>query len=197
MLSSLGGIGALGSNAPVAQLGVDLALFGLSAAVLTALWSLLSSFLALFMLGLFPGWTEPAVKTARRGPVMSGVVGILGSIGILVVALVIRFLLGVPLIGLIVGFAVAVPLFFFGLASYAVSVVSFGAAVSRRLGKDSLWLGVFVGAATLAVLSFVPVVGPFVTFFVQVVGLGASIRVTFGSGASEQGERSVPSERFV
>jgi len=168
--------------------------FGLRLSSTLAIWTAVSSFIALSILLLFPDWTEPAVRTARVSTLMSAAIGLFAILGVVIVggilAVALSFLL---FVGWIIWVVALVPLVVFGVGSYAVSVITFGAVLSRKLGHDSIWLGVFVGALALTLLSFVPVLGAIVSFVVQTVGFGASLRVTFGSGPSDRHDRTIPS----
>mgnify|MGYP000144455520 CR=1 FL=1 len=184
--------GWLLGEAVVAQTFPVFVTFGLAVVEIFAVWTVVGTFIALVMLGMFPDWTEPAVRTARNSTLVSFAIGFVGTFILGVLVVLAGIIAIIPIFGWIIAFVVMIPLLLFAVACYAVSIITLGAALSRRLGRNSIWLGVFVGAVAIVALQFVPILGRIVVVVVQTIGFGAGIRVTFGSGTSKQTERSVP-----
>jgi len=148
-----------------------------------------------FMLAFAPKWTADATRTARTSTLLSFGVGIVGAVGY-----------AIPLL-ILVGFGVhsqfralswLVTLTIqacFVLVSDAVAILGLDKTISHRSGRLTTWLGVLVGATTLVGLSAVPILGPIVVGVVALVGFGASLRRTFGSGVTTDATRTIPPRR--
>lgn len=147
--------------------------------------------LGLSLLAMTPDWGERAVNTARGSSVLSLLVG-LPAVALLALAawagtqLTSTFIwagLGIPLAGIAVVAAIICT---------TVGLVAVGASIGSLVGGYDPWRGVLVGAVLGVVLALIPTVGPALLALVTTIGVGASVRATFGSGGLDARERAVP-----
>ncbi|WP_290819163.1 hypothetical protein [Halovivax sp.] len=144
------------------------------------------------VLGILPGYSERSVRTARRSPVISLFVGVPGAL-VLVSLLYIASLIA----GDSLGVFFAIPLVSVGMtllpAWAALGMVAAGCALGRRVGRDSLFVGLLVGSAIVGLSGFAPEALVAITALFATLGSGAGIRVLIGSGTTTNpNERSVP-----
>ncbi|RQG99969.1 hypothetical protein [Natrarchaeobius oligotrophus] len=144
------------------------------------------------LLGMLQGYGSRAVEKSRRSPVISVCVGLPSLLVVGMLSSTGYFILGSSL-----GTFFGVILVVFGLtvlpAAAVIGVASIGTTISARLGRDALWLGVFVGSlvAGLAGLSLATTVA--LASVAIPLGLGTGVRILVGSGgATKPEERSVP-----
>lgn len=148
--------------------------------------------LGVLVLGLLPGYGTRSLRTARRSPTISILVGIPATL-----VLASLFGTGVLIADSALGSFFAVPLVIVGLAFLpawtALGFVAIGAVVGTRVGVDSLWGWVVLGAVFAAVVSVVPHTAVVVGSLAAVVGTGAGARALFrGGGLASSNERVVP-----
>src|SRR6056297_2214821 len=146
----------------------------------------------MIVFGLLHSYASNAVTKSRRSPVISVGIGLpsllvvsaLAGTGYLIVDTSIGVFFGIPLV--ILGAAV-IPVVL------AIGLTAIGRTIASRFGTDRLWAGIVVGSlvsgvAGLALPATVAVAG-----LAGALGLGASIRVLFGSaGTARPDERTVP-----
>lgn len=149
-------------------------------------------FVGISLFALFPDWGKQAVRTARRSPFISFAVGIPGILALLVVAIV-AGVLSAFLLTMIVGLPLLVTALAFALVWRAVGFIAVGTFVAARVGRDNHWVGLFVGAVINTAFLLVPLLGPALNVAVLILGIGAGLRVMFGSGGvSKPSDRNVP-----
>ncbi|ACV11433.1 hypothetical protein Huta_1257 [Halorhabdus utahensis DSM 12940] len=148
-----------------------------------------------FLLAFAPKWTADATRTARTSTLLSFGVGIVGAVGY-AIPLLTLVAFGVysqfRALSWLVTFTIQAC---FVLVSDAVAILALGKTISHRSGRLTTWLGVLVGSTTLVGLSAVPILGPIVVGVVALVGFGASLRRTFGSGVTTEATRAIPPRR--
>ncbi|QCW01735.1 polymer-forming cytoskeletal protein [Natrinema pallidum] len=130
------------------------------------------------LLALFPRFSDGVADRVASGPIRSGLVGLLVSVGIpvLLIALAIT-VIGLPL-SLVGGFAFGLLLWIgtiygrFAVAAWLLSLVGLG----------NRWLALIVGLVAGAALGRLPIpfVGGVVNLLVLLLGLGALVRALYG-----------------
>jgi len=172
-------------------------LFGFTIVTVAVIQTAIAGFVALAMVAMFPDWMEKAVRTARKSTVVSFGVGIAGAI----LSVILAFFLGLAMLVPLVGFVIAIVALFVAvpitIAGLAVSVVTLGSFLSSQLGLGNVVAGVALGALAVGVLPFIPVVGPIVHTLVQILGLGATLRVLAGGGKRKSIDRTPPTTTRV
>lgn len=144
------------------------------------------------LFGVLPAYSNRALKTARKSPIISFLIGIptAGVLGMF-------FYLGMVLSESSFGIFFAIPLVTVTLgllpAWATVGVVSTGSAIGTRLGTDGLAVSIVLGAlvvgASAVVVESLIVVGGLVTC----LGVGAGVRVLVSGGmATDPDQRTVP-----
>lgn len=151
----------------------------------------LTLFLGAIVLGLFPTLGERGVETARRSRIISGAVGTPTVLACVVLLWFSRILASSD-----VGVVFAVPIVIVSVSVLAlgrgIGYVALGAAVAARLGSDTPWAWLAVGALASSVVAVAPVAGLVLELLVVSVGVGSGVRVSIGGGTSPQRERNVP-----
>jgi hypothetical protein len=119
---------------------------------------------AVFLLA--PDYTRRMVDAVRDDAGAAFLWGLLTGIAV-PIALV---LLAITIIGLLITIPGLIALFFVGLIGNAVTICWIGTLLTGRDGPDGTAVG--VGAAALAVVGAIPILGNLVTTLVGFVGLG-------------------------
>ncbi|AGB16009.1 hypothetical protein Halru_1396 [Halovivax ruber XH-70] len=144
------------------------------------------------VLGLLPEYSRRTIVTARRSPVISILIGIpttlvfgaLAYIGLLLSHSDIGVFFAIPLVTLCLAL----------LPTWAlIAIVSTGNGLSGRFLRDSVGVGLVVGALVvgMSAVHIIPLLA--VTGFVICYGAGAGVRVLISGGAaSDPADRSVP-----
>lgn len=144
------------------------------------------------VLGLLPGISERTIKTARRSPVISILVGIPGSLA-LGALLYVGQLLSHSEVGIFFG----IPFVTAGLALLPtltlVGIVAVGKSLGARLGRSGAASGLLLGAVLLAALAASVEAIAIGGGVFMCLGVGAGIRVLVTGGTvTDPSERSVP-----
>ena len=148
--------------------------------------------LGIVVFGLLPGYGNRTLRTARRSPVISFLVGIPGTL----------FLLGMLYMGAVVsessiGIFFAIPLVSFGLVLLPtwllLGATAIGASIGSRLGNGSTAIGIVLGAILLGGAALSLEVLLIVGSLFACLGVGAGTRVLIVGGTSTSpDERTVP-----
>lgn len=144
------------------------------------------------VLGLLPGISERTIKTARRSPVISVLIGIPGALA-LGALLYVGQLLSHSEVGIFFG----IPFVTAGLALLPtltlVGIVAVGESIGVRLGPSGAASGLLIGAVLLAGLAASVETIAIGGAVFMCLGVGAGIRVLVTGGtATDPSERSVP-----
>lgn len=149
-------------------------------------------FLGVLVLGLAPEYGRRSVETVQRSPIISAFVGVPA-------ALVLAALLGIGalLLDSSVGVFFGLPLVVVGVALLpawiAIGFVGIGGVLTRRIGFESPWNGLLVGAILSGAAALVPPIGYSLLAIAAVLGTGAGLRgLLGGGGAGSRTERVVP-----
>lgn len=191
-LAAVGAVSLLSAPA-AAQDGTGVVRFYREASVFELLALELGPLLILgaLVLGLFPGWGTATVRTARRHTVPSLATGAIGSLALLGLAAAGGFF-SVLLLTTVASVPILVAVVSFSLVCRSVGFIAVGAVLASRAGTDNLWIGLLVGALTNAVALVVPFAGPITNVAVLILGVGAGLRVTLGTGAGGATDPAAP-----
>ena len=144
------------------------------------------------VLGILPTYSKSVVRTARRSPVISILMGVPGTI-----VIVFFLYLASVISGDSLGVFFAIPLVSIGLtllpAWTALAMVAVGCSIGNRVGRDGLLPGLLIGTVLigLSAARLELVVG--VVALLASLGVGAGFRVLIGSGTgTDPAERRVP-----
>jgi hypothetical protein len=153
------------------------------------LWRLSWNLLALLVFLIFPLRTRMVLDRLERHPGLSAVVGVLGCVAVvpLAVLLAITILL-IPLILLELVFVLAGV--FLGTAALALLIGRRLCELLSPATTPSPLVALLVGIALISAAELVPVVGTLVLIFVGLIGLGATL-LSF-AGDSVGGEQAAP-----
>ncbi|WP_049921719.1 hypothetical protein [Halopiger djelfimassiliensis] len=150
-----------------------------------------TAFVGISLLGLFPDWGQQAVRTARHSTLLSMAVGLPGLF-VFVTLWLLSLVLIATVIGMLIGIPLAVFAIVFEIVWGTVGYVAVGTVLGARFGTDNAWLGIFIGALLSALFVPIPYLGTALGVLVAMLGIGASLRVTFGSGGVDSRERTAP-----
>lgn len=180
-------------STPLSNQGALFELYaGLSMPERTGLFFFSTIVLGAVVLGLLPGFTERTVRTARRSPIISVLIGIPGS-----VALGALLYTGQLLSHSDVGIFFGIPFVTAGLALLptltVIGVVAVGESLATRLGRGGFVSGLVIGALLVGLLAvateLIAVVGPLLVC----LGVGAGMRVLVTGGTvTDPSDRKVP-----
>lgn len=118
------------------------------------------------LLGIAPGYARRMVTAIRDDAGSAFLWGLLVGIAV-PIALV---LIAITIIGLLVTIPGLIALFFLGLVGNAVTICWVGTLLTGRDAPDGMAVG--VGAAVLAIVGAIPLLGNLVTTLVSFFGLG-------------------------
>lgn len=144
------------------------------------------------VLGLLPGFSERTIRTARRSPIISVLIGIPGA-----AALGALLYVGQLLSHSDVGIFFGIPFVTAGLALAPtltlVGIVAMGESVAARLGRGGFLSRLIVGALLVSVLAAAPETLALGGAVVACLGVGAGMRVLVTGGTvTDPSDRNVP-----
>ncbi|MFA9426749.1 MULTISPECIES: hypothetical protein [Natronorubrum] len=147
---------------------------------------------ALVVLGLLQGYGPRTVTKSRRSPVISLCIGLPS---LLVLAGVTAT--GYLIIGTSLGTFFGIVLVVIGLTVIPIltvlGIVAIGHSIAARVGVDRLWAGVIAGSVLSGLVGFSIAATVAAAVLAGALGVGAGVRVLFGSGSSTSpDERTVP-----
>ena len=132
--------------------------------------------LGVFLLLLFPQFSESVADRVLDGAASAGAIGLVALIGVpVLLVLAVITIVGIPfaLVGAVL----------FGLSLWVGSVYGQYAVGRWAIGRtesESRWLALFVGLLAFLVIGLVPIVGGLVEFLVLLLGLGALLSALYG-----------------
>jgi hypothetical protein len=131
------------------------------------------------ILAVAPDFVEQNVARVRED--------VVASFGWGLVTFIVLVLASILIITLIVTIPALIVL---GIVGGAIGSVTVGLLLAGRSGDPSLWVGLLVGAALLALIGQIPLVGGLINFLVVWTGAGAVVR-GYNASRKEQGKRAI------
>lgn len=150
-------------------------------------------FISITMLALFSDWTTKAVRNAQQSTIISFGLGIPGTL-VLLGLLVVSLILIATFFGMIIGIPMLVVVGVLFFVWRAIGYLVVGGFIASRLGTSNVMIAAVVGALVAGVLALIPYAGPVITFGITALGVGASLRASWGSGGVDPADREVPSK---
>ncbi|HEY1653649.1 MAG TPA: polymer-forming cytoskeletal protein [Candidatus Tumulicola sp.] len=145
------------------------------------LWRIASGLVAVLFFLVFPVRTRIALDRLERHPGLSAVVGLLGWVAVLPVALLLLCtIVLIPFIGLeAVAIVAAV---FLGKAALALLVGRRLCELIKPATTPAPFVALVAGLVLITAAELVPIIGNLVSVFVWLIGLGAAILAFTGEG---------------
>ncbi|AWB27176.1 hypothetical protein [Halococcoides cellulosivorans] len=152
----------------------------------------LTAFGGIVLLGFVPAFGYGVIDSIAENPFVTGMYGLVGTIGLLALLVVTWFLAAVPLFGVIVAFVIVVPVSSILLLGAAAGYIVVGRFLGGLVGVSNAWVGLVIGVGLALVVQLVgPVVAVPVSLPLTMLGVGGGMAQWFGSGGARE-ERSVP-----